>query len=110
MKFTNKSQARLISENNDRINYLNNSTKNGLSMIINEYYNTQMAITRVISIYMRLRYEEAARSHSLEDQVMAGFVTGVCTVNSFDGLPIKIPVSNSYCNWLHSKIYTKSFS
>jgi hypothetical protein len=42
---------------------------------------------------------------SLEDQIMAGIVTGVSTVNSFDNLTIEKPISNGNSNWLHDKIY-----
>jgi len=42
---------------------------------------------------------------SLEDQIMAGIVTGVSTINSFDNLTIEKPISNGNCNWLHDKIY-----
>lgn len=38
---------------------------------------------------------------SVEDQVMAGVVTWVSTVNSFNNISFKIPVSNSNRNWLH---------
>lgn len=42
---------------------------------------------------------------SLEDQIMAGIITGVSTINSFDNLTIEKPISNGNCNWLHDKIY-----
>ena len=37
---------------------------------------------------------------SLEDLVAAGGVTGVWTVDGFDGSSIEIPVSNRLCNLL----------
>jgi len=54
---------------------------------------------------MKLPHEKSINFHSLEAQIMAGFVTRVSAVYSFDGFPIEIPVSNSNCNWLHDKIY-----
>lgn len=42
-------------------------------------------------------------SLKVKHQIMAAVVTRVSTVNSFDNFSIKIPVSNSNCNWLHHK-------
>lgn len=38
---------------------------------------------------------------SLENQMVATFVTGVWTINCFNACSIKEPVSNSNSNWLH---------